>query len=105
MHSYTYKPTQSNKIIDGCQGIIDILADKKNSCSQKCSYAIWLKLRKRKWNSQHVPPCGKGLHKVAAPYFLIYLHRSEDWGILHMLGCWVVALPSTKQIVSSSSPN
>ena len=23
----------------------------------------------------------------------------EDWGILHMLGCWAIDLPSTKQIV------
>ena len=50
-------------------------------------------LIKRKWNSQHVPPCGKGnLHKVAAPYFkvlctIVQVYK-EDWGILHMLGCW-----------------
>ena len=59
-------------------------------------------LRKRKWNSQHVPPCGKGnLHKVAAPYSFIYIFQlyKEDWGILRMLGCWAVALPSTEQIV------
>ena len=59
------------------------------------SYAIWLKL----------PPCGKGnLIKVAAPYFcfvlctIVQLYK-KDWGILHMLGCWAIALPSTKQIV------
>ena len=43
------------------------------------------------------------LHKVAAPYFLIYLHiqlYKEDWGILRMLGCRAVALPSTEQIVN-----
>ena len=51
-----------------------------------------------------MPPCCKGnLHKVAAPYFfvlctIVQLYK-EDWGILHMLGCQAVALPSTKQIV------
>ena len=45
------------------------------------------------------------LHKVAAPYFcfvlctIVQLYK-EDWGILHMLGCWGVALPSTEQIVT-----
>ena len=85
------------KIIDGCQEIIKILADKKNSCSPTCSYAIWLKLRKRKWNSQHLPPCGKGnLHKVAAPYFcfvlctIVQLYK-EDWGILHIYFAYIIS--------------
>ena len=46
-------------------------------------------LRKRKWNSQCVPPCGKGnLHKVAAPYSFIYIFQlyKEDWGILAYVG-------------------
>ena len=34
-------------------------------------------LIKRKWNSQHLQPCGKGnLHKVAAPYFC-FMHNSS----------------------------
>ena len=48
-----------------------------------------------------VPPCGRGVyHKVAAPYFFIMMWivqlYKEDWTILCMLGCWAVALPSTK---------
>ena len=43
------------------------------------------------------------LHKVAAPYFLLFMFMvqlyKEDWTILCMLGCWAVALPSSKQIV------
>ena len=39
------------------------------------------------------------LHKVAAPYFLSFIYivqpYKEDWVILHMLGCWAIALPST----------
>ena len=30
--------------------------------------------------------------------YVVQLYK-EDWTILHMLGCWAVALPSTKQIV------
>ena len=38
------------------------------------------------------------LHKVAAPFmYIVQLYK--DWGILRMLGCPAVALPSTKQIV------
>ena len=54
-----------------------------------------------------VPPCGRAVyHKVAAPYFfsimyIVQLYK-EDWGILHMLGCWAVALPSTEQIVKAT---
>ena len=44
------------------------------------------------------------LHKVAAPYFLLFMYMvqlyKEDWTILHMLGCWAIALPSTKQIAN-----
>ena len=71
---------------------------------QLCNMA---ELRKRKWNSQHVPPCGKGnLHKVAAPYsfsviYMVQLYK-EDLRILRMLGCRAVALPSTEQIVVTS---
>ena len=47
------------------------------------------------------------LHKVAAPYFLLFMYMvqlyKEDWTVLHMLGCWAVALPSTKQIVKELS--
>ena len=41
------------------------------------------------------------LHKVAAPFFMyiVQLYK-EDWRILHMLGCWAIALPSTEQIVT-----
>ena len=79
------------KIIDGCQVITEILADTKNSCSQKCSYAIWLKLRKSKWDSQHCATlCQGNLHKVAAHYFLLFMYifklYKEDWTILYMLG-------------------
>ena len=65
------------KIIDGCQDIIKILADKKQLWPkmQLCNMAEIEK--KRKWNSQHLPPCGKGnLHKVAAPYFS-FMHNSS----------------------------
>ena len=91
------------KLIDGHQVGTKILVDKKNSCSQKCSYAIWLKLRKRKWNSKHVPPCGKGIyirwqHCIFLFMYLVQLYK-EDWTILHMLDCWAIALPSTEQIV------
>ena len=30
--------------------------------------------------------------------YIVQLYK-EDWEILHMLGCWAVALPSTEQIV------
>ena len=44
------------------------------------------------------------LHKVAAPYFLLFMHivqlHKDDWTILCMLGCWAIALPSTEQIVT-----
>ena len=40
---------------------------------------------------------------MAAPYFLLFMYMAqlykEDWIILHMLGCWDIALPSTEQIV------
>ena len=43
------------------------------------------------------------LHKVVAPYFLLFLYMvqlyKEDWTILHMLGYWAIALPSTEQTV------
>ena len=41
------------------------------------------------------------LHKVAAPLFMyiVQLYK-EYWGILHMLGCWAIALPSTEQIAT-----
>ena len=39
---------------------------------------------------------------VAVPYFcfmcIVQLYK-EDWGILHILGCQAVALPSTEQTV------
>ena len=41
-----------------------------------------------------------GLYKVAAPCFcfvlctVVQLYK-EDWGILHMLGCRAIALPSS----------
>ena len=90
------------KIIDGCQVISKILADKKNSYSQKCNYAIWLKLRKRKWISQHVPPSDKGIyirwqHLIFLFMYMVQLYK-EDWTILRMLGCRAVALPTTEQI-------
>ena len=47
------------KIIEGCQEIIKILADKKSAVAQHAGMQYGLKLRKRKWNSQCVPPCGK----------------------------------------------
>ena len=67
---------------------------------QLCNMA---ELRKRKWNSQCCATLWQGnLHKVAAPYFcfmyIVQLYK-EDWGILRMLGCRAVALPSTEQIV------
>ena len=47
--------------------------------------------------------CQGNLHKVAAPYFLLFMYMvqlyKEDWTILLMLGCRAVALPSTEQIV------
>ena len=54
-------------------------------------------LRKRKWNSQCCATLWQGnLHKVAAPYFcFMYIVQmyEEDWGILHMFGCWAIAPP------------
>ena len=32
--------------------------------------------------------------------YIVQLYK-EDWTILCMLGCWTIALPSTKQIVFS----
>ena len=93
MHTYRYKPTQSNKIINGCQGLKEILTD-INSCDQNCSHAKWLNRERESGIPSVVPPCGKGIcHKVAAPYFIIIIIMyivqlfKEDWGILHMLGC------------------
>ena len=68
---------------------------------QLCNMA---KIEKVEVEFHHLPPCGKGnLHKVAAPYFLLFMYMvqlyKEDWGILHKLGCWAIALPSTEQIV------
>ena len=37
MHSYRYKPTQSNKITDECQGIINILADRKTAVAKNAA--------------------------------------------------------------------
>ena len=61
-------------------------------------------LKKKKSNSEHCATLWQGnLHKVAAPYFLLFMYMvqlyKEDWTILHMLGCRAVALPSTEQIV------
>ena len=30
--------------------------------------------------------------------YIVQLYK-EDWTILHMLGCWAIALPGTEQIV------
>ena len=65
-------------------------------------------LRKRKWNSQPCTTLWQGnLQKVAAPYFLLFVYMvqlyTEDWTILHMLGCQAIALPSTEQIVGNFS--
>ena len=51
-----------------------------------------------------VPPCGSGVyHKVTALYFFIVIYivqlYKENWTVLDMLGCWAIALPSTKGIV------
>ena len=71
---------------------------------QLCNMA---ELRKRKWNSQCCATLWQGnLHKVAAPYFLLFMYMvqlyKEDWTILCMLGCQAIALPSTKQIVNDN---
>ena len=42
------KQHNPTKIIDGCQEIIKILADKKTAVTQHAAMQIWLKLRKRK---------------------------------------------------------
>ena len=78
------------------------LTDKKQLLPkmQLCNMA---ELRKRKWNSQCCATLWQGnLHKVAAPYFcFMYIVQlyTADGGILRMLGCRAVALPSTEQIV------
>ena len=36
-------------------------------------------------------------HLVLLFIYIVQLYK-EDWGILHMLGCRAVALPSTEQI-------
>ena len=38
-------------------------------------------------------------HLILLFIYIVQLYK-EDWGILHMLGCRAVALPSTEQIVS-----
>ena len=37
-------------------------------------------------------------HLIFVLCTIVQLYK-EDWGILHMLGCEAIALPSTKQIV------
>ena len=37
-------------------------------------------------------------HLILFFIYIVQLYK-EDWGILRMLGCWAVALPSTEQIV------
>ena len=49
------------KIIDGCQVIIEISTE-KNSCCQKCSYAIMLNWGRGSGIPSIVPPCGKGIY-------------------------------------------
>ena len=64
------------KIIDGCQVITKILADKKTAVAkmQLCNMAEIEK------EEVEFPACATlwqgNLHKVAAPYFLIYVHSS-----------------------------
>ena len=38
-------------------------------------------------------------HLILLFIYIVQLYK-EDWGILRMLGCWAVALPSTEQIVT-----
>ena len=90
------------KIIDGCKVLKEISTDKKTAVAKRelCNMA---ELRKRKWNSQCCATLWQGnLHKVAASYFcfmyIVQLYK-EDWGILHILGCWAIALPRPEQTV------
>ena len=41
--------------------------------------------------------CIRWQHLIFLFIYIVQLYK-EDWGILHMLGCQAVALPSTKQI-------
>ena len=38
-------------------------------------------------------------HLIFALCTIVQLYK-EDWGILHMLGCWAIALPTNEQIVN-----
>ena len=56
-----------------------------------------------------MPPCGKGIYirwKHLIFLLLMYMVQlyEEDWTILHVLGCWAIALPSTKQIAQQYWP-
>ena len=43
--------------------------------------------------------CIRWQHLIFLFMYIVQLYK-EDWGILHMLGCWAIALPSTEQIVT-----
>ena len=63
-------------------------------------------IEKEEVESQHVPPCGKGIyirwqHLIFLFMYIVQLYK-EDWTILRMLGCRAVALPNSEQIVEIS---
>ena len=89
------------KIIEGCQVIIEISTDKKNSCSQKCSYAMWLNWERESGIPSIVPPCGKGIY--IRWQHLIFFYLCTWFSCIKRIGqsciCWAVAVPNTEQIV------
>ena len=52
-------------------------------------------------NSKHL----SWAHGISCGDSMSYIDMyKEDWAILHILGCWAVALCSTKQMISSLDP-
>ena len=58
MHSYRYKPTQSNKYIDGCQVLKETLEDINSSDQNGTMQNGWIEKEEVEYP---VPPCGRGV--------------------------------------------
>ena len=104
MHKCIHIDTKQHnptKIIDGCQGLKEILTDITAVVKIAAMQHGWIE--KGEVESP-MPSCGRGVsYKVAAPYFSIIMYIfqlcTEDWTILPMLGCQAIALSSTERIV------
>ena len=65
------------KIIDGCQVITEMLADKKKTAVAKLQLCNMAEIEKEEVEFPAYATLWQGnLHKVVAPYFLIYVHSS-----------------------------